>query len=213
MIVAIECASTDCSVALATPDGRPIAIEGWSAGHRQGHEVLPRLIALLSRQGIALDELTAMAVGTGPGSFTGLRVGMSVAKGLAYGLGRPIVGVPSLPAWLRAEPEAAAAVGRAGARDAYLLLRGETEIRVIAAEDLTAELRSAVVAAPHELSEAFGLSGARAPLEAAGAVAAVAADQLAAAPGGDDLALLEPGYLRLPRGIRPVDAAEVIRWP
>lgn len=213
MIVAIECASTDCSVALAAPDGRQIAVEGWSAGHRQGHEVLPRLITLLERQGVALDELTAIAVGTGPGSFTGLRVGMSVAKGLAYGLGRPIVGVPSLPAWLRAEPEAVAAVGRAGARDAYLLLRGETEIRVMAAEDLTAALRSAVVAAPRELADAFGLSGARAPLEAARAVAQAAAEQLAAAPGGDDLALLEPGYLRLPRGIRPLDASEVIRWP
>ena len=213
MIVAIESASTDCSVALAAPDGRLIAMDGWSAGHRQGHEVLPRLMALLAGRGVALGQLTAVAVGTGPGSFTGLRVGMSVAKGLAYGLGRPIVGVPSLSAWLRAEPDAAAAVGRAGARDAYLLLRGETEIRVIAAEDLTTELRSAVVAAPRELADAFGLSGARAPLEAASAVARAAAAQLAATPGGDDLALLEPGYLRLPRGIRPVDASEVIRWP
>lgn len=213
MIVAIECASTDSSVALAAPDGRPIAVEGWSAGHRQGHEVLPRLMALLERHGVPLGELTALAVGTGPGSFTGLRVGMSVAKGLAYGLDRPIVGVPSLAAWLRAEPEAAAAVGRAGARDAYLLVRGETEIRVIAADDLTVELRSAVVAAPRELADAFGLSGARAPLEAASAVAQAAAEELAASPGGDDLALLEPGYLRLPRGIRPVDASEVIRWP
>ena len=47
-----------------------------------------------------------MAVGVGPGSFTGLRVGMGLAKGIALARHVPIVGVPSLVAWLVAEPEA-----------------------------------------------------------------------------------------------------------
>ena len=96
-------------------------VDGWSAGQRQAHELLPRLLALLERTAAASATVTALAVGIGPGSFTGLRVGMSVAKGLAFALERPIVGVPSLAAWLASEPDAAAAVARAGARDAYLL--------------------------------------------------------------------------------------------
>ena len=75
--------------------------------------------------------VSALAVGIGPGSFTGLRVGMSVAKGLAVALDRPIIGVPSLPAWLESEPDAAAAVARAGARDAYLLRRGAASPEIV----------------------------------------------------------------------------------
>jgi tRNA threonylcarbamoyladenosine biosynthesis protein TsaB len=213
MILAIECASTDCSVALASRAGDPLVVEGWQSQHRQGHELLPRIQALLEREGVDLADITAFAVGTGPGSFTGLRVGMSVAKGLAYGLGRPIVGVASLDAWLAAEPDAVAAVGRAGARDAYLLPRGGGEITLIDADALAGRWRSEVVAAPGELAEAFGLAGARPPLDAAGAVARAAAERLASDPHGDDLARLEPRYLRLPRGIRAPDASEVMQWP
>ena len=213
MIVAIESASTDCSIALATADGEPVAVEGWSSGHRQGHELLPRLLQLLEREGVALGEVTALAVGTGPGSFTGLRVGMSVAKGLAYGLGRPIVGVPSLSAWLDAEPDAVAAIGRAGARDAYLLVRDAAEVSVVGVGDLGDERRALVVTAPRELAEAFGLTASRSPYRSAAAVARTAAERLATDAAGDDLARMEPRYLRLPRGVGSVDAAEVIRWP
>ena len=96
MILAIESASTDPSVAVAAPDGEPLVIDGWSGGPGQGREILPRLLAAIERSGHALRETTAVAVGIGPGSFTGLRVGMSLAKGIAQGLQVPIVGIPSL---------------------------------------------------------------------------------------------------------------------
>ena len=199
MIVAIESASTDVSIALADPDGTLRQVDGWSAGQRQPHELTPRIIALLDTDGGSLADVTALAVGIGPGSFTGLREGMSVAKGLAVVLERPIVGIPSLPAWLESEPAAAAAVARAGARDAYLLRRGAASPE-IADRDALAGVPGPVVA-PAELIEAFELADAIQPLRAAAAVARQAVLRLRGDPTGDDLARLEPAYLRAPRGV------------
>jgi tRNA threonylcarbamoyl adenosine modification protein YeaZ len=204
VIVAIESASADVSIALADPDGTLRRVDGWSAGPRQSHELLPRIAALLQADGSALTAVSALAVGIGPGSFTGLRVGMSVAKGLAVALGRPILGVPSLPAWLESEPEAAAAVARAGARDAYLLRR-EAAAPEIVDRDVVAGLTGPLVAAA-ELIAAFEVADAVQPLRAAAAVARQAAVRLSDDPTGDDLSLLEPAYLRAPRGVAPAAA-------
>ena len=201
MIIALETASTDMSLALARADGTPIASTAWTGDRRQGHETLPRLLALLRANDATLADATALAVGIGPGSFTGLRVGMSLAKGLALSLSRPIVGVPSLEAWLHAEPDARAALARAGARDAYLLLRGEEEVHVVDRDGLPDEARSTAVVAAGELAVAFELAGARPPHRAAGAIAALAAVRLGVDPAGDDLDRLEPAYLRAPRGV------------
>jgi tRNA threonylcarbamoyl adenosine modification protein YeaZ len=213
MIVAIESASTDLSVAIAADDGTRLAEDGWRSDRRGGHELLPRLLALLAASGHRLDQASAFAVGHGPGSFTGLRVGMSVAKGLALGLGRPIVGVPSLEAWLEAEPAARAAVSRAGAREAYLLMRGEEMPRIVDWDGLPSGADAAPLVAAAELAEAFGLSAARAPTRAAASVAAMAAARLAIDPAGDDLARIEPFYLRPPRGLGQLaPSAEVVTW-
>jgi tRNA threonylcarbamoyladenosine biosynthesis protein TsaB len=199
MILAMESASTDPSVAVAEDDGTILRSDAWSAGPRQAHELLPRLLAALERAGGSLADVTAIGIGTGPGSFTGLRVGMSVAKGLAFALKRPLVGVPSLAAWLSAEPGADAAVARAGARDAYLLLRGEAVARIVDRDQLAAA-RGRLVA-PAEVVAAFELGDAIGPMRAASAVAAEVAARLNADPAGDDLDRLEPAYLRAPRGI------------
>ena len=201
MILALESASTDLSVAVADANGSVLALDGWSVGPRQAHELLPRLQDLLARAGGGLDAVSGIGVGLGPGSFTGLRVGMSVAKGLAFALGRPLAGVPSLAAWLESEPEAVAAVSRAGAREAYLLIRGEDAPRVVDREQLAATRGRSV--APAELAAAFELDDTVQPLRAAAAVAVAAARQLTADPAGADLDRLEPVYIRAPRGIGP----------
>ena len=64
----------------------------------QGHAelIFPRIEALLTRNGVAYDQLTRIAVTTGPGSFTGLRIGLSAARGLGLARHIPVIGIPSL---------------------------------------------------------------------------------------------------------------------
>jgi len=210
VIIAIEGASTDLSIALRDAD-RSEATASWTSARRQSAELMPRLLELLATQRRSLAEARALAVGTGPGSFTGLRVAMALAKGLAMALDRPIVGVPSLVAWLASVPDADAAVARAGARDAYLLARGEDAVRIVDRDGLSALLSGRNIVAPRELAEAFALDNAAPPSSAAVAIAQLAAARLDEDGGGDDLRRLEPIYLRAPRGVSVEPAGEV-RW-
>jgi tRNA threonylcarbamoyl adenosine modification protein YeaZ len=210
VIIAIEAASVEVSIALAEPDGRTIARSAWRSARRQSAELLPRLLALLDERGRRLEATRLVAVGIGPGSFTGLRVAMSVAKGLAMALSIPIVGIPSLEAWLEAEPRAAAALSQAGAREAYLLERDASAVTLVDREALPATIARATVVAPLELAAAFGIADAVAPERAAEAIARRAAERAAQGPA-DDLRTLEPLYLRAPRGLSDSGMATV-RW-
>jgi tRNA threonylcarbamoyl adenosine modification protein YeaZ len=211
VIIALESASSDPSLALASADGSAVAVDGWAGEGRQASELLPRLLALLEGAGRELREATAIGIGVGPGSFTGLRVSMGLAKGLALALDVPLVGVPSLAAWLESAPDAAAAAVRAGAQDAFLLVRGESRPRVVPASELRALTGGSTVAAPSELAAAFGLADAVPPHAAAAAIARMTAARLLDDPRGDELAGLEPWYLRPPRGVG--SPAEVTTWP
>lgn len=211
MIIAIETASTNPSIALAENDGGTIGQDAWTSERRQEHELLPRLLELIDQSGRSLEDASAIAVGIGPGSFTGLRVGMSVAKGLAYALQRPIVGIPSLVAWLAARPTAEAALVRAGASEAYLLLRDAEQPIVVQRDALPERASIADVAAPDELASAFVLANAHPPYAAAAEVARLAAAHLALEPSGDDLDSLQPAYLRGPRGIG-LEPAGAVKW-
>ena len=210
MIVALESASPDQSVALVDPSGAPLTSSAWTANRGQGGELLPRLGALLRDRGVGWSDVSAVAVGIGPGSFTGLRVGLALAKGLAVGAGCPIVGVPSLVAWLRTVPEADGALVRAGAAEAYALAREGDAPQVIpfAAIDDAARARSLV--APRELTAALHLAHARAPDAAAEMIGLIAAERLVSG-DGDDLSRLEPIYVRPPRGLAELDT-EVVQW-
>lgn len=210
MIIGIDGASTDLSLALAEPDGSMIDETAWTTSQRQSAELLPRLLELLARNRLGWSETAALATGTGPGSFTGLRVAMALAKGLAVALDRPIMGVPSLDAWLDAAADATAALARAGSREAYVVVRGTPEPMIVDRDALPPEVRSSVVVAPAELATAFGLENVLPP-RGAGAIARRAADRLAADPSGDDLSRLEPVYLRAPRGVT-AEAEGRVRW-
>lgn len=211
MIIALETSSTDLSAAIAEPDGNLLALDGWTAGYRHASELLPRLLAMFAAADRSLRATTLVVVGDGPGSFTGLRVGMSVAKALAVAADCPLVGRPSLEAWLAAEPDAGLAISRAGAHESYVLGRGEAEPRIAPhAEFAQVQPRTQVVA-PVDLASVLGLPDSRPPYRAAAAlvasVAALAGDATLATASAD-LDLLEPRYLRAPRGVEATQSAD-----
>ena len=95
MLVAIDTATSYASIALH--DGFQVRVEHtWESPRRHTVELLPRLLDALGQLGLGAEHLSGVGVTRGPGSFTGLRVGIAVAKGLALARGLPLVGVPTL---------------------------------------------------------------------------------------------------------------------
>lgn len=95
MILAIDTA-TDW-IGLALHDGSSVLAEfGWRSRRTQTIELAPAVAQLWTRAGVTSDDLSAIAVAVGPGSYTGLRVGLALAKGIALGQKLPLIGVPTL---------------------------------------------------------------------------------------------------------------------
>jgi tRNA threonylcarbamoyladenosine biosynthesis protein TsaB len=97
LILCIETGTDICSVGVAR-DGELISLRESDEGRDHAKKVGVFVDELLRETGISPDELDAVAVGMGPGSYTGLRIGVSFAKGLCYGLAIPLVAVGSLDA-------------------------------------------------------------------------------------------------------------------
>jgi tRNA threonylcarbamoyladenosine biosynthesis protein TsaB len=95
MILAIDTATQYASIALYNRDGL-YAEEAWFAGRNHTIELMPRIVRMLKTANLNVPDLTALAVSLGPGSFTGLRIGLAVAKGLALPHKLAVVGVPTL---------------------------------------------------------------------------------------------------------------------
>lgn len=95
VLLAIDTAAPRLALALLQEDGRVATlVEDMATG--QAERLFPAIDELLARTGIGYPDLSRIAVTTGPGSFTGLRIGLSAARGLGLALGIPVVGVPSL---------------------------------------------------------------------------------------------------------------------
>lgn len=103
---------------LAIYDGVQVLSECiWSCTERQTVELAPALDDLLQRSSIQINNIGALAIALGPGSFTGLRIGLAFVKGMALVLHTPLIGVPSLDALAAAQPvvnKPMAAILRAG---------------------------------------------------------------------------------------------------
>jgi tRNA threonylcarbamoyladenosine biosynthesis protein TsaB len=96
-ILGIETATAVCGVALVV-DGS-VRAERWiEAQHIHSEKLMTLIDDVVCSSGIDMRLLDGIAVSIGPGSFTGLRIGLSVAKGLAFGLDKPILAVPTLEA-------------------------------------------------------------------------------------------------------------------
>ena len=102
MLLAIDTATRVPSLALY--DGEwVLAEETWRSANNHTVELMPGLVRMLERQKVLPSELRGIAVALGPGSFTGLRIGLGVAKGLALTLAIPLVGIPTLDALVYAQ--------------------------------------------------------------------------------------------------------------
>jgi tRNA threonylcarbamoyladenosine biosynthesis protein TsaB len=97
MILALNTSTIQFSIALMDEDGGLVAEQIMSAAKGHYGLLMPALKGLMVACGAGFRDLTGIAVATGPGSFTGLRVGLAAAKGLTHALGAPLMGVPSLP--------------------------------------------------------------------------------------------------------------------
>ena len=97
LILCIETGTDICSVGIAR-DGELVSLRESAEGRDHAKYVGVFVDELLRETGIAPDELDAVAVGMGPGSYTGLRIGVSFAKGLCYGQQIPLIAVGSLEA-------------------------------------------------------------------------------------------------------------------
>ena len=88
--------STDTASLALTKDGAVYAELTWRCGQNHSIQLLPRLANLLSQADLSPASLSGIIVAKGPGSYNGLRVGISTAKGLAFSLAIPIVGISTL---------------------------------------------------------------------------------------------------------------------
>ena len=98
VILCIETATTNCSVAIAV-DGKIIALEEDN-NHQYSHAEKLHLFIdeVLAKSGTLKSSLQAIAVSKGPGSYTGLRIGVSAAKGLCFAIDVPLISIPTLEA-------------------------------------------------------------------------------------------------------------------
>ena len=219
-LLAIDTATSQIVVALERPGGPP-DVAAWPAGQRHGEELLTALDGLLRRVGVGLDLLGGIVVGTGPGAFTGLRVGLATAKGLAQALAIPIIGIATSTALLAPVSTADSGLPSEGTRRRALLLPAGPRDRVLIDEDGPRLLPagSEPQLAPGVELVALDLDG-RAPADAlvrgqaarlwlGATLLRLAAARLAAGEA-DDLARLVPEYVSLPRGVGVLSGS--IEW-
>jgi tRNA threonylcarbamoyladenosine biosynthesis protein TsaB len=213
-LLALDTATQEALVALAGLDGVLRAVTTWTAGFRHGEELLARLDGLLSAEAVDLASVAGIVVGTGPGAFTGLRVGLATAKGLAHGLGCPIVGISTGAALLEAA-RASGASGPlalllpAGPSDRVLVTRepggppGQVAARrLVGGEEPDLPSGTAIVAVDlaGRASPKASELGAAARVGLAAALASLGSARLAKG-DADDAATLVPEYVTLPRGV------------
>lgn len=105
MLLAVD--TSTAQVGLALYDGTQVLGEmTWSTRQHHTTELAPALSGLLNRSAVSMDMVTALAVAIGPGSFTSLRVGLSLVKGIALARRLPIIGIPTLDVIAAAQPVA-----------------------------------------------------------------------------------------------------------
>jgi tRNA threonylcarbamoyl adenosine modification protein YeaZ len=226
-LLVLDTATSSVVVAAGSPVGELIGSGSFPAEHRHGERLLAAVDELARQHGLARADLAGVIVGTGPGAFTGLRVGLATAKTIAHELGRPIVGISTGEALLAAigAPPDALLLLPAGPHDRVEVRAGEPP-RLQAGSIGTAANEGAApgsgspdanewlvaVDLDGRAPEAALAAGRRATEGLAGALLRLGAVRLAGA-SSDDVARLVPEYVSLPRGVnQPHDPDGAMAW-
>jgi tRNA threonylcarbamoyladenosine biosynthesis protein TsaB len=171
-VLAFDTSAAHCAAALLLPDGRVLTrLEPMEKG--QAERLMPLLEELLREAGLGWSDLTRLAVGTGPGNFTGVRIAVAAARGLALGLGIPAVGITRLEALAFGLPRPITVVEDARRGEVYVQGFGTetSEALLMDGSDLAHVVETAHVtgsaAGPAALPPAMPLAEAMARLAAA----------------------------------------------
>ncbi len=210
ILLATDTSGKEGSLALARGDGAGLEILEVAAleGGNFSAQLVPQIAALLAKHRLTKGDISAFAVASGPGSFTGLRVGLAAVKGLAEVLRKPVAAVSRLEALTRASSEKGSVIAAldAGRRQAYV---GEYEVaaesascvkeHLLAWEELAACAAGRIVVTPDKaIAEALRQAEGRV-LEVestrADAIARIGWKKLAAGEVSD-VAELEANYIR-----------------
>lgn len=152
MILAVDTSTTQLGLALY--DGAQVLAEyAWRSGHRHTVELAPATAELLARCDLTMQDVRALGVALGPGSFTSLRVGLAFTKGLALARHIPLIGIPTLDILAHAQPvsKLPLAVALQAGRGRFALgwykvsrkrWQAQGEARVVNLEALLAEVKS-----------------------------------------------------------------------
>ena len=223
MYIAIDTSTDFASLALVQED-QLVAEMNWRCGRDHTAQLLPSLSVLLDRAGLELKAAEGIIVARGPGSYNGLRVGLSTAKALAFSLSVPLVGVSTLEVEAYQHAERGLPVcavfnaGRGEVAAAVYRQQGDDWTRLVAEHVTTVEALTTHITAPTvfcgehvaaiaaELIERLGKKAAIAPpasrLRRAGYLAELGLRRLKAG-DYDDPTALQPLYLRGPAITQP----------
>lgn len=219
-ILALETSAKACSAAV-TEDGQVTASSFQCSGLTHSRTLMPMVEAMLKNAGLTASDCDAVAVANGPGSFTGIRIGIAAAKGLAFALDKPAVGVSTLEAMavplshLDALVICAMDARRQQVYNALFRVRGGRRLRLspdwaISLEDLAGQLKVSTPPFPRivvgdgarlcrDYLADHGIPCELAPpqLVQQNAIGvALAAEDILRSGGGGDAQALTPSYLR-----------------
>ena len=214
MLLAIDTSTRNAGIALADAGGRVISCRSWHSAVNHTAELMPAVAQTLAAAGLTVHDLAGIAIALGPGGFSALRVGMSVAKGLAIAAGKPLVGIGTLDleAWPYRDSglpvcalldagrgEVAAAIFAAGQRTRPDRICPPDELPA-EGEEATLFCGEGLAAHAELLRQRLGrraVIAGNAPAARLYALAALGQQRLAAG-DVDDVATLQPYYLRMP---------------
>jgi tRNA threonylcarbamoyl adenosine modification protein YeaZ len=223
MHLAIDTSTDTASVAIVQ-DSEILAELTWRSGQNHSVELLPNLSKLLNQVGLDIQSASGIIVAKGPGSFNGLRVGVSTAKGLAFSLGIPIVGISTLE--VAAYPYAETGLpicpisnaGRVEIATAMYQKQGERWRQLSTEQITTVETLCSRITTPtifcgefipaiaarlrEQLGDLAVIPGSASRLRRAGFLAELGLQRLKAG-DGDNPATLQPIYLRRPPITQP----------